>query len=128
MIVGVGTDLVEIARIEQVLSKTDFAFIKRVLTEAERGEFEQLNFPERFVAKRWAAKEAIAKALGTGIAQGVSFQDLHIDHDSYGKPLVRLTGRALEISNELCINNWSLSISDEKHYAVAFAIAESVKV
>lgn len=125
MIVGMGTDLVEIARIERVLQKTDQAFARRVLMEPELSQFEQHRFPARFLAKRWAAKEAIAKALGTGIAQGVGFHQLQISHNAAGRPLVVLKGQALKVAQQLGAVHWHLSISDEQHYAVAFAIAET---
>lgn len=124
MIVGIGTDLVEIARISALISKRKEAFVKRILSEQERKHFEQHAQPEKFLAKRWAAKEAISKALGTGFTQGVCFTDMIIGHTEQGQPLVELTGKTADVAQQLGINYWSISLSDEVHYAVAFVIAE----
>ena len=124
MITGIGTDLVEIARIEQLLKRRGQGFVERVLTPSEREACDGSDFPERFLAKRWAAKEAVVKALGTGFTQGVSFQGIDIDHTDRGQPLVQLSGATLAQAELLGIERWSLSLSDERHYAVAFVIAE----
>ncbi|RUM90348.1 MAG: holo-ACP synthase [Thiomicrospira sp.] len=125
MIVGIGTDLVEIARIAALMAKRNEVFAKRILVQSELECFEQHAQPEKFLAKRWAAKEAISKALGTGFTQGVSFTDMIITHTDQGQPLVELTGKTADIAQQLGINSWSISISDEVHYAVAFVIAEN---
>lgn len=125
MIVGIGTDLVEIERISALLKKRGEAFAKRILSPAELKQFPAQMHPEVFLAKRWAAKEAIAKALGTGFTQGVTFGEMTVSHTDLGKPLVHLAGKTLQLSEEKDIQRWSISISDEKHYAVAFVIAES---
>lgn len=125
MIVGVGTDIVEIERISTMLSKHHEAFIKRILSDDEHRVFSAQMHPEKYLAKRWAAKEAISKALGTGFTQGVSFQDMIISHTDHGQPLVELSGKTQEIALQKGISHWSISISDEKHYAIAFVIAES---
>lgn len=124
MIVGIGTDIVDVERIQGVYQRQGTAFAKRLLSEGEWARFEHHLFPERFLAKRWALKEAISKALGTGIAQGVSFQDMTIKHHKSGQPYLMLSGQAQVKSDELGITNWSISVSDEKTHAVAFAVAE----
>jgi len=124
VIVGIGTDLVEIARISGLMAKRKEAFIKRILAPQELERFEKHAQPEKFLAKRWAAKEAISKALGTGFTQGVCFTDMTIGHTSQGQPLIELTGKTAEIAQQFGIDHWSISISDEVHYAVAFVIAE----
>ncbi|MDG4813092.1 holo-ACP synthase [Hydrogenovibrio sp. 3SP14C1] len=124
MIVGIGTDLVEIARISALMAKRKEAFIKRILAPQELKRFEKHAQPEKFLAKRWAAKEAISKALGTGFTQGVCFTDMIIGHTNHGQPLIELTGKTAEIAQQLGIDHWSISISDEVHYAIAFVIAE----
>lgn len=124
MIVGIGTDIVDVERIQGVYQRQGVAFAKRLLSEAEWARFEHHLFPERFLAKRWALKEAISKALGTGIAQGVSFHDMTIKHHESGQPYLALSGQAQIKSDELGITNWSISVSDEKTHAVAFAVAE----
>lgn len=123
MIKGVGTDIVEIQRIDALWNKQGMRFAHRILTPSELQDFSNQTWPERFLAKRWAAKEAISKALGTGIAQGVGFLDITISHTSLGQPNICLTNGALVRADFLNISEWHLSISDEKHYAVAFVVA-----
>ncbi len=125
MIVGIGTDIVDVERIQGVYQRQGEVFAKRLLSEQEWASFEAHLFPERFLAKRWALKEAVSKALGTGIAQGVSFHDMTIKHHASGQPYLQLSGAALLKSQQLGISNWSISVSDEKTHAVAFAVAES---
>jgi len=125
MIVGVGTDIVDVNRIEKVYLKQKNSFAERLLSEAELVEFEQQRHPERFLAKRWALKEAVSKALGTGIAQGVRFKDMTIAHKESGQPYLVLENSTLAKSQSLSITDWSISVSDEKHHTVAFAVAEN---
>lgn len=121
-ILGLGTDIVEIERIEKVLTRHSEAFAKRVLTDTEFALFQASSFPARYLAKRFAAKEAAAKALGTGIASGVSFQDFHIDNDEMGKPNLMCSGVAKTLLQQKGVRQIWLSIADEKHYAVATVI------
>ena len=125
MIVGIGTDIVEIERIAQVYQRQGDAFAKRLLSEAELLELANHRFPERLLAKRWALKEAVSKALGTGISQGVCFHDMTIAHKESGQPYLILTHKTLAKANSLGITHWSISVSDEKNHAVAFVIAEN---
>lgn len=124
-IIGMGTDIVDIRRLEKVLARTGEAFAQRVLAESEWQQFEQHKQQARFLAKRFAAKEAGAKALGTGIAQGVSFTDFIVTNNAAGKPILTLQGKALELSVQQGVSNVHISISDEKHYAVVTVIFES---
>jgi holo-[acyl-carrier protein] synthase len=124
MIIGVGTDIVDVERIAQLWQRQGQRFAERLLTQNELVRLAEKTYPERFLAKRWAAKEAISKALGTGIAQGVSFQDMQIDHTEHGQPSVLISGGALKVAEKLGIRRWHLSISDEKNHAVAFVVAE----
>ncbi|KUJ74839.1 ACP synthase [Thiomicrospira sp. XS5] len=124
MIVGIGTDIVEIQRIDRLWQKRGERFATRVLSEAEMSELQGHAHPERLLAKRWAAKEAIAKALGTGFTQGVSFDDMTIGHTASGQPEVVLKGAAHKVATDLGVTSWSISLSDENHYAVAFVVAE----
>ncbi|XAW90795.1 holo-ACP synthase [Vibrio sp. CDRSL-10 TSBA] len=125
MIVGLGTDIAEIARIEQVLARSGAAFAARILTPQELELFAARKQQGRFLAKRFAAKEAASKALGTGIAGGVSFQDFIISNDALGKPVLSLQGKAAELAAGAGVTALHLSISDERHYAVATVILES---
>jgi len=124
VIVGVGTDIVDVERIAKVYRKQGVAFANRLLSVTELVELESQHYPERFLAKRWALKEAVSKALGTGIAQGVCFKDMTIGHKPSGQPILLLTGSTLEKATSLGITDWSVSVSDEKHHTVAFVVAE----
>jgi holo-[acyl-carrier protein] synthase len=126
-IVGLGTDIVEIDRITQVLSRNGDAFAHRILTDAEWEVFTESKRPERFLAKRFAAKEAASKALGTGIARGVTFHDFVVRHDQQGKPHLSLYGVAAELAQTYRVTSIHLSISDEQRYAMASVILESLE-
>lgn len=123
MIAGIGTDLLEIDRIEAALARTP-ALAQRVLTPAEKAGFDASRDPSRYLAKRFAAKEAAVKALGTGIGRGVSWQHLEVEYDQLGKPEIRLSGGAEARARELGIARMHLSYSDERRLVVAFVIAE----
>lgn len=124
-ILGLGTDIAEIERVERALGRTGVAFAKRILTPSEMLRFSELKSQARFLAKRFAAKEAASKALGTGIARGVSFQDFAVENDELGKPVLTLSGVAKERSQAMGVKHIHLSISDERYYAVATVILES---
>jgi len=124
-IVGLGTDIAEIERVEKALARTGVAFANRILTAFEMESFHQTKQQGRFLAKRFAAKEAASKALGTGIAMGVSFHDFTISNDASGKPCLTLSGKALEIATSRQVLSCHISISDERHYAVATVILEN---
>ncbi|QDP02009.1 holo-ACP synthase [Thalassotalea sp. PS06] len=121
-VVGIGNDLIEIARITEMADRAREKLSRRVLTESELHIYGSHNFPERFLAKRWAAKEAAAKALGKGIADGVSFQHFEVTNLDNGQPQLTLSGRALEIAEQLGANSFHISLSDEQHYAIAFVV------
>lgn len=125
MVIGIGTDIVEIARIEKMLAKFPDSFAQRLLCGAELLELQQSKYPAKFLAKRWALKEAVSKALGTGIAKGVSFTDMRIGHTELGAPILELTGGSKMRADELGIQNWQISVSDEQHYCVAFVLAQA---
>ncbi|MCG9785738.1 holo-ACP synthase [Vibrio barjaei] len=122
---GLGTDIAEIERVEKALARSGEAFAQRILTDNELAQFQQLKQQGRFLAKRFAVKEAASKALGTGIAHGVTFQDFEVSNDDNGKPILTLTKKAAEIAASMGVTSNHLSISDERHYAVATVIFES---
>lgn len=124
-IVGMGTDIVDITRIDTALNRIGLKFAQRILTRDEMVMFEQHHHPERFLAKRFSAKEAAAKALGTGIAQGVSFQDFTIVNNPQGKPLLTMSGKAADLAQQLGVTAMHVSLSDEKRYATATVILEA---
>lgn len=120
--IAVGTDILKVERIEQVMQRQGERFMRRILTEPEQAEFHASKQGNRLLAKRFAAKEAIAKALGTGIGRGVSWQDMVIGHDDKGAPLVTLTGGASVVASERGASGVLLSLADEQDYVVAFAV------
>ena len=122
MIIGIGTDIVEIERIRGVLSRKGESFVKRILTPAEQMQFESKKDQSRFLAKRFAAKEAAAKALGTGFRQGVSWQDFEVLNDELGRPQLFSSGKAEQLLQEKNAKVSHISISDERHYTIAFVV------
>ncbi|MDA9742730.1 holo-ACP synthase [Pelagibacteraceae bacterium] len=122
MIHGNGIDIIDINRIRKVIKKYGNRFKKRCfsISEIERSE-KRLNSVESY-AKRYAAKEACAKALGTGLARGVFWKDIEVENNQYGKPLIKLHGKAKEIYKNMNKNSNTqieVSLSDEKKYAIA---------
>ena len=127
MIYGVGTDIVDIDRIAHILKKNRDGFIKRVLTEHEQALFSNKADSAAYCAKRFAAKEAFAKALGTGIGRVVGFQDLTVRNNDKGKPhfIPSEKLRLYLVNNN--IKQAHLSISDESKNAVAFVVLEAAE-
>jgi len=125
MIYGIGTDLVNINRVKKILSKNRDGFVKRVLSEHEQALFANKADSAAYCAKRFAAKEAFAKALGTGIGRVVGFQDLTIRNNENGKPHFIPSEKLRLYLLEKSINQAHLSISDESQNAVAFVILET---
>lgn len=125
MIFGIGTDIVEVARIEASLSQFGHAFAKRILTMDELVGFESSHTKARFLAKRFAAKEAFSKAFGTGLRGVVTFQNISITHDALGKPLLAFSSALQTLVDEKNIVHQHISISDEKNLAAAFVILET---
>ena len=121
-VVGIGTDIIEIARIAKMQDGAREKLAQRVLTENELARYQALNYSAAFLAKRWAAKEAASKALGRGIADGISFQHFEINSLVSGQPILSLTDRALTVATELGATAWHISIADEKDYATAFVV------
>jgi holo-[acyl-carrier protein] synthase len=119
-----GVDLIEITRVERVLERYGDRFLERVFTPAEI-LYCRARMPE--LAARFAAKEAIAKALGVGMRMiardGVRWRDVEVTGDARGKPLVRLYGRAAERAAELGLTEWAVSLSHTREHAIAFVVA-----
>ncbi|MBE9540405.1 MAG: holo-ACP synthase [Proteobacteria bacterium] len=121
-VIAVGTDILKIDRIESVLERLGDKFVNRILTETERAEYKSSAQPARLLAKRFAAKEAVAKALGTGIGRGVSWQDIQLVHNDSGAPQIQLSGGALRVATERGGRRVEISLADEIDYVVAFAV------
>lgn len=125
MIVGIGVDIAEIARVDELQNKFGERFARRILTADELIEYRRRNNRSSYLALRFAAKEAAAKACGTGIGGELGFQDMQIDNDALGKPVLRFLEKADPLVTRLQIRNVLVSLSDEKHYAVAMVVLES---
>lgn len=124
MIFGMGVDLVEIARIKEDFEHFGQRFVNRLLTDYEKAEFEKSPRPEHFLARRFAAKEATFKAFGTGMRHSMSWRDISIQHNSLGKPIIVYAEKAKEYIQHEKITHSHISITDERHYAVAYVILE----
>lgn len=119
---GIGTDLLDQRRITRLIEKQGERFSQRILTVDELILWAEKSYSVNFLAKRFAGKEAISKALGTGIAQGIGFQQMNIYSDTLGKPVVELSGAALERIKALGGDKVLLSLSDEGEMVLAFAV------
>ena len=100
-ILGIGTDIVEISRIKRILKKYPEGFAERILHSNELKVLETHKSPQTFIAKRFSAKEATSKALGTGIAQGVAFKEIEVSNDKNGQPILTLHGTTLDVAKNL---------------------------
>lgn len=124
MILGIGTDIVSITRLEKAVNRSGEAFLERVFTDKERQAADKLRQAGSRLAGRWAAKEALAKALGCGIGEHCSWQDIEILNDASGRPVMTLRGAAEAQFKRLNGRNLHLSISHEENYATAVVIIE----
>ena len=129
MIVGIGSDLSDIRRVEKTLERFGERFTQRVYTETERARSERKNDRASSYAKRFAAKEACAKALGTGIRRGVFWRDMGVVNLRSGQPTMALTGGAAERLAQLMPKGMTpfihVSLTDDYPYAQAFVIIEA---
>tara|TARA_B000000475_G_scaffold232316_1_gene198491 strand:- start:183 stop:560 length:378 start_codon:yes stop_codon:yes gene_type:complete len=124
MIFGIGTDLVEIKRIESINSIDKFA--NKILSKNELSIFNSLKEEKKitFLSKQFAGKEAISKAIGTGITKQTRFKDIEILRDENGKPILNAIDGFKKYMNDLGITKTHVSLSDERNYAIAFAVLE----
>ena len=118
----IGTDIVQIARINHLMDKFGDRFLKRIYTLSERKYCLKHTKPSIFLAGHFAAKEAASKALGTGFSNGVGYKSIEILHRKSGKPLLKLHDGALKISKEMAVVDIDISISHEKDNAVACVV------
>lgn len=125
MIIGIGTDIVQIKRIEKLFDKYDYHFIQKILHSQEVAIFETLSSCNRinYLAKRFAGKEALAKALGTGIRGKLQFNSIAILNDCNGKPFVAIDNHSQIIS---CNHSIHISLADDYPIATAFAIVTHI--
>lgn len=121
---GIGVDLVALERVEHLYRQHGWRAVERILHPDERAGLDTQREPARYLAKRFAAKEAGAKALGTGIAHGVRLHDLRVGHDALGRPELVLADGALRRAHALGATHWHLSLSDEHGHVIAFVVLD----
>ncbi len=119
---GIGTDIVRVSRMAASLERHGERFARRILAGAELAEFRDSRRQAHFLAKRFAAKEAMVKALGTGFRDGLTLQQIQVTHDARGRPALDYCGRARELCRTLGIREAHLSLADEEDYAIAFVL------
>ncbi|SFN11385.1 holo-[acyl-carrier-protein] synthase [Izhakiella capsodis] len=123
-ILGLGIDIVEIARIEGVVSRSGDRLAQRVLSTGEWQQYQTHQQPVRFLAKRFAVKEAAVKAFGTGIRGGLAFNQFEVYNDALGKPGLRFFEHAAVIAEKIGVHRVHVTLADERHYACATVIIE----
>ena len=123
-IFGIGADIVSVARIDAALARFGARFAERILDDTELAEFGGRNDPARFLAKRFAAKEAFAKALGLGIRRPLALRRARIAHDALGKPTMVCHAEVTAYMARVGAGEVHLSISDEREHALAFVVLE----
>ncbi|MEA3209347.1 MAG: holo-[acyl-carrier protein] synthase [Chthoniobacter sp.] len=121
-IVGTGIDIVETARIADSIARHGERFLARIFTEGERQYCGSMRKPEGFYAARFAAKEAVSKAFGTGIGAQLGWLDIEVRRRASGEPFVVLHGEGAATARRLGISEVRLSLSHSEHYAVAHAL------
>jgi holo-[acyl-carrier protein] synthase len=123
-IIGIGTDIIECLRIAQMIDRHGELFIRRVYTDHEIAYCSTKKAATQHYAGRWAAKEAVLKALGTGWVRGISWRDVEVRNKPGGAPTVALRGGAKEVLERSGITHMHISISHCRSHAIAYAIAE----
>jgi len=124
MILGIGVDIVEVGRVHAAVERHGERFLRRIFTEQEVSYCRSGARPEESFAARFAAKEAVLKALRVGWQKGASFGEVEVWTDELGAPGVRLSGRTLELSRAQGVERLHLSVSHDRNYAVAQVVAE----
>ena len=125
MIFGIGVDVLEAARVKRLYDKYGDHFVERLLLPKERAQLGKTKRTERFLAMRFAAKEAIVKALGTGFAHGVWIRDVGVVQNDWGRPEVVYSPRGEKVRRKLGIGNGHVTLTDEAGLIVAVAVLES---
>jgi len=124
MIFGTGLDIIEINRIKNSLEKYSTRFENKIFTDTEIEYCQSQADPGKHFAARFAVKEAVSKSLGTGITRDVGFKDIEVVNEASGKPIVKMGGRGKILFEKLNLKSIHISISHDRHYAIAHAIAE----
>lgn len=130
MILGIGTDLANIDRIEAVLARFGDRFRHRVFTETEQRRAERMHSPAAVYAKRWAAKEACSKALGTGLRMGIAWKDMAVTNLPSGQPVMQVTGWAKDRLDQMTPEGYTamihVSLTDDHPWAQAHVVIEAL--
>ena len=125
MIFGVGTDIVELSRVQATYDRFGEHFVRRILMEEELALFRRSKQPVRFLAMRFAGNEATVKAMGTGFAHGVWLRDVGILNNDWGRPLVVWSERGGRVCDRLGIGAGHVSLTDDAGVVIAFAVVET---
>jgi holo-[acyl-carrier protein] synthase len=125
MIFGIGTDIVEMSRMQKTWERFGEHFARRILMDEEMELFRQTKQPARFLAMRFAGKEATVKAMGTGFAHGVWMRDVGITSNEWGRPLIIWSERGRKVCDQLGIGSGHVSLTDDAGLVLAFAVVET---
>jgi len=128
VIFGIGTDIVEMSRMEATWERFGEHFARRILMEEEMDLFKHTSQPARFLAMRFAGKEATVKAMGTGFAHGVWFRDVGITRNEWGRPLIIWSERGQKVCEDLGIGGGHVSLTDDAGLVMAFAVVEAANL
>jgi holo-[acyl-carrier protein] synthase len=123
VIFGVGTDVVEVSRVQRTYERFGAHFVNRLLMPEERALFDSSKWPVRFLAMRFAGKEAAVKAMGTGFRHGMWIRDVGIINNAWGRPLVVFSERGAGVCRDLGVGETHVSLTDDAGLVVAFAVA-----
>jgi len=124
-ILGIGVDMVEVERIQHSLDRFGERFMKRVFTEGEIAYCQSMKFPARHFAARFAAKEAVSKAFGTGIGKAMGWRDIDVHKKETGEPFLILYDGADQLARDRCMKSSRISLSHTDHHAVAMIVIEA---
>lgn len=127
-VLGIGVDLVECARIEHSLERFGERFLHRVFTDGEIAYSNSMKFPARHLAARFAAKEAVSKAFGTGIGKAMGWRDIDVRKKESGEPFLVLTGGAEDLARQRGIGSSLITLSHTDHHAMACVVLQSEQV
>ena len=124
-VIGIGVDLVECARIERSLDRFGEKFLRRVFTEGEIEYSMSMKFPARHLAARFAAKEAVSKAFGTGIGKAMGWRNIDIRKKKSGEPFLVFSGPAQELASKRSVTSTLITLSHTDHHAMACVVLEN---
>ena len=124
MVIGMGTDLIETKRVQESMDRFGMRFLERIFTAGEIAYCQRKKNAAESFAARFAAKEAGAKALGTGISRGVSWKEFEVKREASGKPTLSLSGRAAELAGAMGIRHVEVSLTHSRELAMAVVLVE----